>query len=255
MGAGGHRRRQRYRPAGDRGGAERGLKALTVGKNGATIRLVSAARDRFASILEVEFGGRRRRLTLPLPGDFQISNALVAAGLAIATGSEADAVFRRAARARGAPGRLERVGEVAARRCSSTTPTSPTRSKKRLRPCGLSCAAASSWCSAAAATAIRASGRSWARSRPASPTSSIVTDDNPRSEDPAAIRAADPRRRASALEIGDRGAAIRAGDRDARRRRCAGDRRQGSRDRPDRRRDTLPFSDADEARAALREAA
>ena len=64
----------------------RGLEAVTVGRNGETIRLVSAVRDRFSSILDLEFGGRRRRLTFPLPGDFQISNALVAAGLSIASG-------------------------------------------------------------------------------------------------------------------------------------------------------------------------
>ena len=90
----------------------RGLEAVTVGRNGETIRLVSAARDGFSSILDLEFGGRRRRLKFPLPGDFQISNALVAAGLCIATGSEADAVFHALQRLQGAPGRLERIGEV-----------------------------------------------------------------------------------------------------------------------------------------------
>ena len=90
----------------------RGLDVVTVGVKGETIRLLSAAREGFSSILDLEFGGRRRRVKFPLPGDFQISNALVAAGLCIATGSEADAVLQALQTLEGAPGRLERVGEI-----------------------------------------------------------------------------------------------------------------------------------------------
>ena len=63
-------------------------------------------------MLDLQFAGRSWRVNFPLPGDFQISNALVAAGLCIATGSEADAVFEALQTLQGAPGRLERIGDV-----------------------------------------------------------------------------------------------------------------------------------------------
>ncbi len=55
--------------------------------------------------------GARHAVRLPLVGEFQIENALVAAGLAIGTGSEPDAVFAALEHLEGAKGRLERVGE------------------------------------------------------------------------------------------------------------------------------------------------
>src|SRR5262249_34218755 len=81
----------------------RGLEAVTVGAKGERVRLLSAERDGFSSILELELEGRRRRLKLPLPGDFQISNALVALGLCVATGSEADAALEALPTLEGAP--------------------------------------------------------------------------------------------------------------------------------------------------------
>ena len=90
----------------------RGLKVVTVGAKGETIRLNSAARDGLSSALDLQFGGRSFRVNFPLAGDFQISNALVAAGLCIATGSEADAVFEALQTLEGAPGRLERIGDI-----------------------------------------------------------------------------------------------------------------------------------------------
>ena len=59
----------------------------------------------------LEHRGRRHLIKLPLVGEFQIENALVAAGLAIGTGSEPDAVFASLEHLEGAKGRLERVGE------------------------------------------------------------------------------------------------------------------------------------------------
>ena len=98
-------------------------------------------------------------MRLPLVGEFQVENALVAAGLAIATGSEPAAVFAALEHLIGAKGRLELVGTIAARRSLSITRISPTRSPKRSRRCGPTRAAGLSWCSAPAATAIAASGR------------------------------------------------------------------------------------------------
>ena len=85
-----------------------------MGRHGAGagegVRLVEVAIDGFAQRLTLEHRGRRRALRLPLVGEFQIENALVAAGLAIATGSQPDAVFAEIERLQGAKGRLEWVG-------------------------------------------------------------------------------------------------------------------------------------------------
>jgi UDP-N-acetylmuramoyl-L-alanyl-D-glutamate--2,6-diaminopimelate ligase len=89
----------------------RGLEVFTVGAKGEAIRLLSASRHGLATRLNLEYRGRQWPVLLPLPGDFQASNALVAAGLCIATGGEAGAVFEALGSLTGAPGRLEQVGE------------------------------------------------------------------------------------------------------------------------------------------------
>jgi len=93
----------------------RALRVMSVGSKGdgagEGIRLIEAGIDGFAQKLVVEHRGRKHSLKLPLVGAFQIENALVSAGLAIATGSETDAVFASLEHLEGAKGRLERVGE------------------------------------------------------------------------------------------------------------------------------------------------
>jgi UDP-N-acetylmuramoyl-L-alanyl-D-glutamate--2,6-diaminopimelate ligase len=82
----------------------------------------------------------------------------------------------------------------------------------------------------------------------------IVTDDNPRSENPSVIRAQIVASAPSAIEIGDRAAAIRAGVamlRNGDSLLIAGKGHETGQIIGDK---TLPFSDADEARAALKEA-
>ena len=126
-------------------------------------------------------------MNLPLAGAFQAANALVAAGLALADGRRAGRGLRGAVETlRGAPGRLELVGDDAtARRSSSITPTSPTRWKRRsraLRPL-------------ATARLIVVFGCGGDRDQGKRPIMGeiaargadvvIVTDDNPRSEEPA----------------------------------------------------------------------
>ena len=94
---------------------ERGLRIIAVGRNadgaGEGIRIVAAAVEGFAQKLELEHCGRHHLIKLPLVGEFQIENALVAAGLAIGTGSEPGAVFASLEGLEGAKGRLEQVGE------------------------------------------------------------------------------------------------------------------------------------------------
>jgi len=64
----------------------RNLRIIAVGRNadgeGEGIRLGASAVEGFAQQLELEHCGRRYMIKLPLVGEFQIENALVAAGLA-----------------------------------------------------------------------------------------------------------------------------------------------------------------------------
>src|SRR5271165_87584 len=234
---------------------ERGLAVFSVGAKGEAIRLAAVARDGLASTLDLEFGRRQRRVRLPLPGDFQISNALVAAGLAIATGCEADAVFHALQRLEGAPGRLERIGAIRGAAVFVDYAHKPDALMKAL-------AALRPYVRGRLIVAFGCGGDRDAGKRPimgAIATGAadvvIVTDDNPRSENPASIRAQILAAAPSALEIGERAEAIRAGvamlkDGDALM--IAGKGHEigqivGSA--------VLPFSDADEARKALAEAA
>ena len=233
----------------------RGLTVFSVGATGDAIRLVSLARQGFSSAIEIEHAGRRQSLDILLPGDFQVSNALVAAGLCIATGSDAEAVFAALPSLQGAPGRLERVG---ARRGAAIfvdyahKPDALDKALAALRPyvarrliVVFGCGGDRDAGKRPLMGAIAARGADVA----------IVTDDNPRSEDPAAIRAQILSSAPGALEIGDRGEAIRAaiamlGEGDALI--IAGKGHETGQIVGDR---TLPFSDAETARAALREAA
>ena len=233
----------------------RGLAVFSVGAKGEAIRTVAVARDGLASTVDVEFGGRRRRFVLPLPGDFQVSNALVAAGLCIVTGGEADAVFPALQSLEGAPGRLERIGDARGAPVFVDYAHKPDALEKALaalRPY-------------VRGRLILVFGCGGDRDRGKRPIMgeiatrcadvAIVTDDNPRSENPAAIRAQILAAAPCGLEIGDRAEAIRAGvamlkEGDALL--IAGKGHEIGQIVGD---TVLPFSDAEEARAALREAA
>ena len=229
----------------------RGLKILTIGMKGETIRLNSAQRDGLSSVLDLQFGGRSFRVKFPLAGDFQIANAFVAAGLCIATGSEADAVFEALQTLEGAPGRLERIGDIRGATVFVDYAHKPDALEKAI-------AALKPFVRGRLILVFGCGGDRDPGKRPimgeiAARLSdvTIVTDDNPRSEDPAAIRAQILAAAPSAIEIGDRAAAIRAGvamlgDGDALL--IAGKGHETGQIAGDK---TLPFSDADEARAAL----
>ena len=188
----------------------RGLAVLTVGLRGETIRLREAAVDGFAQRLTLEHAGRAHAVTLPLVGAFQVENALVAAGLAIATGSDAAAVFAALETLQGAKGRLE---QVATHRGAPVfidyahKPDALAKALAALRP----------YVRGRLVVVFGAGGDRDPGKRPLMGAIAaeqadrvIVTDDNPRSEDPAAIRAAILAAAPGAIEIGDRAAAIRA---------------------------------------------
>jgi UDP-N-acetylmuramoyl-L-alanyl-D-glutamate--2,6-diaminopimelate ligase len=188
----------------------RGLRLLTVGRNGESIRLVDAAIDGFAQRLSVIHGGRAFRVRLPLVGGFQVENALVAAGLAIATGGAPGAVFEALAALKGANGRLDLAGERNGAPIFVDYAHKPDALEKALQ-------ALRPYVKRRLVVVFGAGGNRDAGKRPLMGAIAaqhadrvIVTDDNPRNEEPAAIRAAILGAAPGAVEIGDRREAIRS---------------------------------------------
>ncbi|HEY1983125.1 MAG TPA: UDP-N-acetylmuramoyl-L-alanyl-D-glutamate--2,6-diaminopimelate ligase [Xanthobacteraceae bacterium] len=187
----------------------RGLRIISVGRSGNGIRLVRSAIDGFSQRLQLEYEGKLFQVHLPLVGEFQIENALVAAGLAIATGGDAGAVFAALEQLTGAKGRLERVGM--SRRAQifvdyAHKPDALAKALEALRP----------YVSGRLVVVFGAGGDRDRGKRPlmgavaaARADRVIVTDDNPRSEDAGTIRAAIMGEAPGATEIGDRRVAIR----------------------------------------------
>lgn len=89
---------------------EAGLKILTTGHKGEFLSLKRLEHERFKQIAEIQHDNVTYRIEFPLAGDFQMSNALVACALAIATGAEAGQAIKALENLKGAPGRLELVG-------------------------------------------------------------------------------------------------------------------------------------------------
>jgi UDP-N-acetylmuramoyl-L-alanyl-D-glutamate--2,6-diaminopimelate ligase len=166
-------------------------------------------RDGFGQKLELEHEGKLYRIRLPLVGEFQAENALLAAGLAIATGDDPGAVFAALERLDGAKGRLERVGESRGAQIFvdyAHKPDALPKSLEALRPY-----AAGRLLVVFGAGGDRDPGKRPLMGAVAADKADrvIVTDDNSRSEDPAAIRAAIMAAAPGAAEIGDRREAIR----------------------------------------------
>src|SRR5256884_1696501 len=85
----------------------RDLRLVTVGRRGETIRLIESTIEGFAQMLALEYAGREYRVRLPLPGEFQVDNRLVAAGLVIATGADPSSTLAALGNLNGAKGRPE----------------------------------------------------------------------------------------------------------------------------------------------------
>ncbi|MCK1546892.1 UDP-N-acetylmuramoyl-L-alanyl-D-glutamate--2,6-diaminopimelate ligase [Bradyrhizobium sp. 160] len=192
----------------------RGLRVMAVGRNGdgasEGIRLAGAEVEGFSQVLAIEHRGKRYVVRLPLVGEFQIENALVSAGLAIGTGSDAADVFASLEHLEGAKGRLERVGERNGAPIFvdyAHKPDALAKALQALRP----------YARRKLVVVFGAGGDRDAGKRPImgeiaaeNADGIIITDDNPRSEKPEAIRAAILATAKGAREIGDRTAAIRA---------------------------------------------
>ncbi|HKM88822.1 MAG TPA: UDP-N-acetylmuramoyl-L-alanyl-D-glutamate--2,6-diaminopimelate ligase [Xanthobacteraceae bacterium] len=188
----------------------RGLSIMSVGRKGTGIRLVESVTDGFSQVLRLEHGGKNFHLHLPLVGEFQIENALVAAGIAIGTGSDPGSVFPALEHLKGAKGRLELVGSSRGAPVFidyAHKPDALAKALDALRP-------------AVTGRLVVVFGAGGDRDRGKRPLMGavavakadrvIVTDDNPRSEDAAAIRAAIVAGARGAIEIGDRREAIRS---------------------------------------------
>jgi UDP-N-acetylmuramoyl-L-alanyl-D-glutamate--2,6-diaminopimelate ligase len=186
---------------------------LTVGKVGDTLKLESLSRDGFAQRLLIRHDGESYDIRLPLLGDYQAANALLAAGLAIAAGEPAARVLPALAELEGVKGRLEIVGNVRGALIVidyAHKPDALEAALTALRPfapgrlvCVFGCGG------------DRDKGKRPIMGRIAARLANhvIVTDDNPRSERAEAIRAEILAGAPGSREIGDRAEAIRAGAR------------------------------------------
>jgi UDP-N-acetylmuramoyl-L-alanyl-D-glutamate--2,6-diaminopimelate ligase len=188
---------------------KRGLKIIGVGEHGADINLVSGSIDGFAQMITVAHDGHTYKVRLPLVGAFQVQNAGIAAGLAIATGAEPARVFAALEKLTGAKGRLELAGTRNGAPIFIDYAHKPDALKKALE--SLRPYARGKLIVVFGAGGDRDTGKRPIMGRIAAENADrvIVTDDNPRSENPAAIRAAILADAPGAAEISDRAEAIR----------------------------------------------
>ncbi|MBT9470030.1 MAG: UDP-N-acetylmuramoyl-L-alanyl-D-glutamate--2,6-diaminopimelate ligase [Pseudomonadota bacterium] len=188
-----------------------GQSIYSVGEAGQGLKLLSRQPTPEGQTLKIEAAGKTYEVRLPLVGGYQASNVLVAAGLCIAAGEDVASVMSALETIEGAPGRLQRIGTGPkggeAYVDYAHTPDGLETVLKALRP-------------HVEGRLIVVFGAGGDRDRAKRPSMgkaaadhadiAIVTDDNPRSEVPAAIRAEVLAGAKGAQEIGDRREAITA---------------------------------------------
>jgi len=192
---------------------KRSLRVFTVGEQAAgskdAIRLLARTPTQLGQTLEIEYDGQKRTINLPLIGAYQAENALVSAGLVLATGGDPAMVFDGLSRLQPVRGRLERaaITQVGAPVYVDYAHTADALEAAiaALRP-----HVKGRLITVFGAGGDRDQGKRPAMGRVAAANSDvvIVTDDNPRGEDPATIRAEVLRDAMGAAEIGDRREAI-----------------------------------------------
>lgn len=193
------------------GAAERGLRVLSVGERGEALRLVSRDPTLLGQGLVIEAENKTYKVNLPLIGAYQAANALVSAGLVIATGGDVAATLAAVSRLQPVRGRLERA--VICRSGAPVyvdyahTPDALEAAISALKP----------HASGRLIVVFGAGGdRDQGKRAPMGAIAAamadvvIVTDDNPRGEDAAAIRAMVMEGAPGATEIASRRAAIGA---------------------------------------------
>ncbi len=189
----------------------RGLRVTTTGAAGATLRIRRVEPDEFGQRIEIGFGENSQIVPLALIGTYQAGNALVAAALAIACGAVPDRAIEAIAHLKGVAGRLEVVAQARGGIAVvdyAHKPEALSAALAALRPfatgkliCIVGCGG------------DRDRGKRPIMGRIAAENADVViiTDDNPRSENSAAIRAEMLADATGAREIGDRAEAIREG--------------------------------------------
>ncbi|WP_338241061.1 UDP-N-acetylmuramoyl-L-alanyl-D-glutamate--2,6-diaminopimelate ligase [Aurantiacibacter hainanensis] len=169
----------------------RGLRLFTVGEQGKDINLISRTPSPLGQELKFVHAGRAHAIRLPLIGAYQVSNALVSAGLALATGTDAAQVFDAVSRLQPVRGRLERA--------VISTKGAPVYVDYAHTPDALAAAIAAlrphvngRLITVFGAGGDRDTGKRGPMGEAAASGSDlvIVTDDNPRGEDAASIREA-----------------------------------------------------------------
>jgi UDP-N-acetylmuramoyl-L-alanyl-D-glutamate--2,6-diaminopimelate ligase len=190
---------------------KRGLKISTVGVRGETLKLIERNVGHLGQNIIVEAEGKTYKIALPLIGAYQVANALTAAGLVIAAGGDVATTLSNLARVQGVRGRIERA--------VITKSGAPVYVDYAHTPDALEAAVAALRPHAKGRILLvfgAGGDRDPGKRREMGAIAvrdadvAIVTDDNPRTEDPAIIRRAIMAAAPGATEIGDRRAAIAA---------------------------------------------
>jgi UDP-N-acetylmuramoyl-L-alanyl-D-glutamate--2,6-diaminopimelate ligase len=190
---------------------QRGLRVITTGAEGEDIKILHAEPQMNGLELSIFVEGGKRNVRTPLIGAFQAENAALAIGLVMASGFEAYEIIPLLENVSGAPGRMQNVSGIHGAGVFvdyAHTPDAVATALKAIRP----------HAKGRVIAIIGAGGDRDKAKRPLMGAAAhenadvvIVTDDNPRSEDPAAIRSEVLKGSPDAKEIGDRGEAIAAG--------------------------------------------
>lgn len=186
------------------------LEVRTVGRKGDYISLKRVEHFRHKQSAEVHVGDDIFEIHIPLAGDFQVANALVAAGLAMSTGISPKAAFSALEKLQGASGRLELVGQTKDGALAyvdyAHKPDALENVLATVRPFTTGRVVVVFGCGG-----DRDKGKRPIMGEIATRLAdvTIVTDDNPRSEIPEVIRAEIMTAAKGAIEIGDRAQAIR----------------------------------------------
>ena len=190
--------------------AERGVKTMTTGAKGEAITMFGCEPHAGGLKLILKVNADEINIDLPLIGGFQAENALLAAGVVAASGFEAEDVIPFLRKLTGAPGRMEHVVDAnggAVYVDYAHTPDAIKTAIDAIRP----------HTEGRLIVIIGAGGdrdkekRSLMGAAAAGADVVIVTDDNPRNENPAEIRAQVLSGAKGATEIGDRAEAIAHG--------------------------------------------
>jgi len=187
----------------------RGLNTMSVGHKGDFLSLKRVEQQRYTQVAEVQHEGKLHRVELSMAGEFQLANALLAVGMAIATGTDPASAFEAMHDLQGATGRLELVGK--------TKDGAPAYVDYAHKPEALEnvLSALKPYTTGKLVLVFGCGGDRDKGKRPimgeiASRLADqvIVTDDNPRTEKPAEIRAEIMEAVPDGVEIGDRAEAI-----------------------------------------------